>query len=1413
MSRTTPVITASHPPSSSGQQQQQQQHRHPSPFSSRTGSPTAQASGIFRTGFPMDVRQAAAAAAAREHAASGGIDAPSDSESDYGAVLFDDKSTGGPATPASSQDILHSQSLLISSLQREKKLLLDENMQHRATFRGMEDRIRRVVDVLGQEAVERAEDPIGADAIDPNDLPPITPSVESALHVLQITEDNVRLFQELQSLAAILGFFFGNVDEALSVTSEALAVPMEQHAECVGLFVQSLEAVHGLLEQTSASLLSKQPVDGAPTEVLPISIQSVIARYANHPQVQTIARGLQPQTIDEAASAGATSPKLQGAGVSQSVTADQISALQSEVAKLQLEKDALSQAAEENAALQSDVKRLQQTNAALSRSANAEQLTASQIASLQSEISQLTSENTSLAQRSSSQLSSLQTEVAQLQLENASLSSQAQQVEALQHENATLTKRNVSLAASQAGGSPASEQSHPDSALMRAQIQSQVDTMQAEILQLKQAHAAELEAMKKEYEAELEDAQAAASAVASSSAATASSSSSSSSSVPVSPSSLLAQANSRRLAANARCHALAAEKAQIKTELEAVRKEKEELERKYGVQQLEKSTAAATAGAPSPDYLRASLAYELSQLQLERAALAKRVLYDQQQKEAERKKDWLKQRRRDTAVASGGAGGGQARLRGTSANPTSHRGSEMSSTSAAPVPSSHTKAKSMAEIIQRQRSHSTERPPASTPPPEMQEMAQSMRTPSRHLSAQGRQQHHAQHHSWTTPSTPGGMRGAQQSPEASEDEQEQPQPRANRAQSSEDIRRSQPSDDTKPTPSSSRELFQPDETLFTSDHESSPDASPAGTQRFNRSSSSPERSNAATATSPNSTQRFHASSSLTPSSLLRSPGLARSDLDHAQEVGVEQYEEALREWEREQRMQQGVSAITAAGTSQPSGQQRPPSSFNQLHISVHSTPRGGASPQAQPMTAPNAPFQSSLLSGGSGIVISPPQTMPHRSSGPHSIGGFTSSYLAAATPAAGGGKSGQVKASPTGPRRFDPTRSPVVDRNAAMQDALSQTLQQQDLLVPFQTTFVAPPPTGSPSSSTGLSTTVQAGGSLPPALAAIAKTSRTMATSALTAKLRAAGKQADKPSAAASLDRTAVILAGASTAGAEGPPTETRLRSMVHIVGPPSLTVEARNALASYKLSGSPLDAQVNPSFHDAQYVMPPSYHQAKTTPSTSAIMHVHQQKYVLVDATKRVGYLHHKSPLPPAVAVRNQSLVGMVPRADSQLGESARLLLASPQAYEPSGHGSSSSSPAMVVIHPLVSPQLSPSSLNRETTVPQHHALFPDKRTRPLVRQNSVLAAQQRAQTEHERNFVLAGSHGADGYRALQPRIDSRWQNSSAAGSTTTATATATATTPSAAARPRSRPASPARVNMRSMLGEPSTGSPQNRP
>ena len=1368
MSRTAPIITASHPPTS--------QQRHPSPFSSRTGSPTAQASGIFRTGFPTDVRQAAAAAAARDQHV--GVTDPSDNDSDYGAVLFDDKSTGGPATPISSQDPLQSQSLLISSLQREKKLLLDENLAHRQMFAGMEERIRRIVDVLGTEALERAEDPIGTDAIDPDRLPQITPNVESALHVLQITEDNIRLFQELQSLAAILGFFFGNVDEALSVTSEALAVPMEQHAECVGLFVQSLEAVHGLLEQTSAALLSKQQVDGAPTEVLPISIQSVIARYANHPQVLAIAKGLQPQSAEDASGAGAaaTSPKLQELGVPSSVTADQIASLQSEVAMLQLEKDALSHATEENAALQSEVKKLQQTNAALSRSANAEQIAAAQIASLQSELAALKSETAALSHSSNSQVSSLQKDVAQLQVENARLAEQAEELVALQQENATLTERNVSLATSQAGTLTEQQQ---QSLRVQAQIQEQVNSMKSEILHLKEAHAAELDALKTEYQTELEEARSAAANIPTLSSTT--SASSSSSALPGSPSSLLAQANQRRLAANARCHALATEKAQLKAELDKVKREKDELERHYG--------AFDSAPSQSPEHLRATLAYELSQLQLERAAIAKRVLYEQQQKEAERKKEILKQRRRDTAVASGAAGAGSARSRGSSATPLSRRGSEMSSTSTATgIGSHHPKARSMAEIIQRHRSQSSERTLARSPPAESNEMTQSMRTPGHHSSQQDRHHHHQpEHHSWTTPTTPGGFRsdlvqrGGQ---EESDDEQEQPRARAS---SSREIRRT--GDERTSEPATSRELFQPDEKLFLSDHEESPNTSPIGTQRVNPSS-----------TSPGNTQRFNPSSS---SPLLRSPaegaGLSRSDLDHAQEVGVEQYEEALREWEREQtqKQQQGGSETKA---SKPTDA-RKSSSFNQLHISVHSTPRGGVSPQQPPLTAPTIPFQSSLLSGGSGITISPPSSVPNRF-GSHAIAGFTSSYLSSATPAAGGGKSGQVKSSPP-PRRFDPTRSPVVDRAAVMQEAPAAQ-QQQDQIIPFQTTFVAPPPPAS-TSTTALATTLQAGGALPPALAAIAKTSRTMATSALTAKLRAAGKRqsTDKP-----VDSTAIVtLANAITAGVEGMPKETRLRSLTHVVSAPSLTLEERNALSSYKLSGSPLDAAVNPSFHDAQYVMPPSYHQAKTTPSTSAIMHVHQQKYVLVDATKRVGYLHHKSPLPPAVAVRNQSLVGMVPRADSQLGESARLLLAAPQAYEPSGHGTSSAS-AVVVHNPLLSPQLSPSSLNRDTMVPHHHALFPDKRTRPLIRQNSVLAEKHRAQTEHERNFVLAGSHGADGYRALQPRIDSRWQNSASAASTT-----ATATTPSSAARPRSRPASPARVNMRSMLGEPSTGSPKASP
>lgn len=186
---------------------------------------------------------------------------------------------------------------------------------------------------------------------------------------------------------------------------------------------------------------------------------------------------------------------------------------------------------------------------------------------------------------------------------------------------------------------------------------------------------------------------------------------------------------------------------------------------------------------------------------------------------------------------------------------------------------------------------------------------------------------------------------------------------------------------------------------------------------------------------------------------------------------------------------------------------------------------------------------------------------------------------------------------------------------------------------------------------------------------------------------------------------------------------------------------------------------------------MPPSVLKLEGAPSTSAVAHAHQRRYVLVDASKRTAYLHHRSPLPVTVATRNLALVGVAAQSGLPLGEVHRakpLPSSSSVPYEPDGHGATSATALALMAGDAaaVPPTLSRhSSLNTSTTVLSHHAQFPDPRTRPLVRQNAVLAERQRAANHAERFFVLGGSHGADGYRHLQPKIDSRWQHTQANG------------------------------------------------
>ena len=210
-------------------------------------------------------------------------------------------------------------------------------------------------------------------------------------------------------------------------------------------------------------------------------------------------------------------------------------------------------------------------------------------------------------------------------------------------------------------------------------------------------------------------------------------------------------------------------------------------------------------------------------------------------------------------------------------------------------------------------------------------------------------------------------------------------------------------------------------------------------------------------------------------------------------------------------------------------------------------------------------------------------------------------------------------------------------------------------------------------------------------------------------------------------------------------------------------TIEARNQLAAYKMTGSPPSTPLNPVFHDA-YNLPPSAMRGTATPSTSALPHTHQDRYVIVDATKRTSYLHHRQSMPMAHAQRNQSLVGMTapnlnPYAQVQL---AVPLLTSPEVpYEPAGFGTMPL-PGATARAPTLQfgdQQLSAhSSLHTQTTLLTHQYNFPDQRTRPLIRQNTVLADRALKGQRDERFFVLGGSSGAPGFRNLPPRIDARW-------------------------------------------------------
>jgi hypothetical protein len=205
-------------------------------------------------------------------------------------------------------------------------------------------------------------------------------------------------------------------------------------------------------------------------------------------------------------------------------------------------------------------------------------------------------------------------------------------------------------------------------------------------------------------------------------------------------------------------------------------------------------------------------------------------------------------------------------------------------------------------------------------------------------------------------------------------------------------------------------------------------------------------------------------------------------------------------------------------------------------------------------------------------------------------------------------------------------------------------------------------------------------------------------------------------------------------------------------------------------MSGASPHLPLNPSFHES-YSMPSSSVKDVSSADTSALPHKHQDKYVLVDASKRTTFMHHRTQLPMGVQVRNQVKVGMRPAHSlaTPTPTVQQLLLSSPLVeYEPQGHDSMPQ-PAQLVVHNGSSHPTDPhglevgwtshSSLYTDTTVLQHRANFPDARTRPLTRYNSSLATRQLVQSEKEKWFVLGGERGAEGFRDLPPRIDSRWE------------------------------------------------------